>query len=403
MFETFNPYWAQNEIASLNKTCGKIPSAADQPYSMASASCWASVFSRCLHFWGVDARSTGQANTILLAALQLPPSEEVALVAREEWSCQRNWKQEQLDPPTLYPSLPSPTVFLCWERWQTFLDNWKLESAESNYPEEDFSKYTTVWSRLVSSPCPCFRNIPYVLAHIQPLLPSFSLAWELKSGIQGQKTDWSRPKPFLVALLSSNSDAAVSNVNRWGVWWLPSTETESCPVLLSLKWWEPPQTSDTYSSLAKMCPPALMGCWLLIWLHKKKIWAFILFRKAALWIRKRFQNGPEETGIQRLFYFLKYVVKPGPLLCCVPVIFPVHFYDVWLSKAPLKAKGSFTIYDIVCCLLGDCWGLEKSVMRPPSVLHVSLLPVYVWCLTNSHKMAMFMCFPKTSHMTILKP
>lgn len=64
--------------------------------------------------------------------------------------------------------------------------------------------------------------------------------------------------------------------------------------------------------LPKMYPPALMGCWILIPLHKKKIWAFILFRKQYSSYTKAFRVALHEMekGIQRLFFFCKmaYVV-----------------------------------------------------------------------------------------------
>ena len=53
--------------------------------------------------------------------------------------------------------------------------------------------------------------------------------------------------------------------------------------------------------LPKMCPPALMGCRILIWLHKKKIWAFILFRKQHSSFTKAFSVSLPETGNEQLF------------------------------------------------------------------------------------------------------
>lgn len=67
--------------------------------------------------------------------------------------------------------------------------------------------------------------------------------------------------------------------------------------------------------LPKMCSPALMGCSILIWLHKKKIWAFILFRKQHSSFTKAFSAALRETGIQQLFPFASclmwYSLKKG--------------------------------------------------------------------------------------------
>lgn len=71
---------------------------------------------------------------------------------------QSHWRRDQLDPPTLHPPcLPSSTAVLWWEHWQRPADNWKLQSTESNYPEQDFPNVLQSGVFLfVSNMCPCF-------------------------------------------------------------------------------------------------------------------------------------------------------------------------------------------------------------------------------------------------------
>lgn len=128
------------------------------------------MFARCLHFWakmlvpwdvqtdshwstvvapfrrgGRDAEGGGKGGRVTSFLLVSPTRD------RTSWTHQ---------PFTHPPSLPSPTVFPWWERWQRLMDNWKLQSTESNYPERDFPNILCLQCGVVvlfvSSVYPCF-------------------------------------------------------------------------------------------------------------------------------------------------------------------------------------------------------------------------------------------------------
>lgn len=81
--------------------------------------------------------------------------------------------------PSLSARTASPPLqpSLWWEHWQRLVDNWKLQSTESNYPEQDFPNILRSGVVLfASSMCPRFRNI--LLTHLASLCPlSCSLWW----------------------------------------------------------------------------------------------------------------------------------------------------------------------------------------------------------------------------------
>lgn len=115
------------------------------------------------------------------------------------------------------------------------------------------------------------------------------------------------------------------------------------------KWWEASQTSDT--SLSESCPPALMGCWLLIGYTKNKIWASFPCRKQHSCFTKAFSglvrdgNWVASCSFARWEYVVKTKKKCSPVLCskmsgilqwsfmCKGI-----FYNVYLLKNSWKPK-----------------------------------------------------------------
>lgn len=89
--------------------------------------------------------------------------------------------------------------------------------------------------------------------------------------------------------------------------------------------------------MPKTSRPPLMGCSILIWLHKKKIWAFILFGKQHSRFSKAFWVALQETGMQRLFSFVNWHMwlsaKTGLSSCnSVQIFISWSYHDVILHR-----------------------------------------------------------------------
>lgn len=81
-------------------------------------------------------------------------------------------------PFTLRPASPPLQPSLWWEHWQRLVDNWKLQSTESNYPEQDFPNILRSGVALfASSMRPRLRNI--LFTHFASLCPLSCLLWWL--------------------------------------------------------------------------------------------------------------------------------------------------------------------------------------------------------------------------------
>lgn len=135
--------------------------------------------------------------------------------------------------PTHPPSLPfpSPAVFPWWEHCQSLVDNWKLQSTESNYPEQDFPNILQCGVVLfVSSMCHCFRDLilPCLCPHTQPLCCPFPLCFDCCNAAQASgdmvncvclcvcvctADTHTQPKLFPVAFLSCDSDVTISSLS----------------------------------------------------------------------------------------------------------------------------------------------------------------------------------------------
>lgn len=138
------------------------------------------MFARCLHFLAKMLVSWDrQTPSHWLAAVSLFRGGGCDAVGRGELRALRLSVPLETGPagPTnpFNPPPPCLTVFQWWEHWQRLADNWKLQSTESNYPEQDFPNILQCGVILfVSSLCPCFTNIlPWSCTHIQPLLSFF--------------------------------------------------------------------------------------------------------------------------------------------------------------------------------------------------------------------------------------
>lgn len=214
-------------------------------------------------------------------------------------TCQSHKRQDQLDPPTLSPS---PTVFLWWEHWQRFEDNWKLQSTESNYPEQDFPNILQCGVVLfVWSMCPCFRNIlPCLCPHIQPVFCLPPLCFHSLNATRAWRDTVSRVCLFtLEDWMVEAKEVPGSFLILWQWCHCQQSEQQRSVIITKdnngeLSCAALPQVNRSSSDvrqffLPKMCPPALMGCWILILLHNKMIWAFILFRKQHSSFKKAFR------------------------------------------------------------------------------------------------------------------
>lgn len=199
------------------------------------------------------------------------------------------------------------------------MDNWKLLSTESNYPEHDFPNILQCGVVLfVSSMCPCFRNIlPCFCPHIQPLVACFLSAlialmlhrlWLIRSVVcVCAHCRWmtARLKPLQISSRQWCHRQQSSQLRSVMMMTKDNNGELSCAALPLVT----RSASDIrHLFLPKMCSPALMGCSILIWLHKKKIWAFILFRKQHSSFTKALRVALQETGIQQLFPFLSWLM-----------------------------------------------------------------------------------------------
>lgn len=138
------------------------------------------MFARCLHFCPRMLLSWDTHKHILIGPLPLLPSERGSYDAEGKGGELRalsvSVPQETRPAGPTNPSLSARTVSpplqpsLWWEHWQSLVDNWKLQSTESNYPEQDFPNILRSGVVLfASSICPRFRNI--LLTHLASLCP----------------------------------------------------------------------------------------------------------------------------------------------------------------------------------------------------------------------------------------